>query len=166
MAGILCFSGTVALATESSVTKSTEISTFGIKLGQDIKDLHVLTVDIVGEKYTIEPSNPIEFFEWYEITTTPDAKVYKVSAMGDIKNSDYSCREAAAFLSQEFEKTYDTKVFKRLSSRTGEYIYMSDDVTVSIMCMGRSLNYMFNYRKELSSYPVPIDKFKKFNIKI
>lgn len=161
---ILAFSAVAA--DQPVVKKATEISTFGVKLGQPINDLKVLVVDSKGEKYKIEPSHPIEFFDTYDVLTTPDYNVYKVAASGDIKNKDYGCKEAAAFLSNEFEKTYDTSLFKPLSTKAGEYIYMSNDVSVSIMCIGRSLYYDFAYRKKLESYPVPIDKFKDFNIKM
>lgn len=166
LTGMLSVIALSASAEEPVPQRSTEISTFGVKLGQPIKDLKVMVVNSMGQKYTINPSNPIEFFEDYDIVTTPDYNVYKVSATGDIKNDTYNCNEAAAFLSQEFEKTYDTSFFKPLSSKVGEYIYMSNDVGVSIMCIGKSLNYTYSYRKELSTYPVPIDKFKDFNIKI
>lgn len=167
MLSVLAFStSALAASAEPVVKKSTEISTFGIKLGQPVKDLHVLDVEVMGEKYSVEPSAPIEFFESYDVTTTPDYNVYRVAASGDIKNSTYNCKEAAAFLSREFEATYDTNLFKPLSSKVGEYMYMSNDVSVSIMCIGRTLYYEFSYRKELSSYPVPIDKFKDFNVKL
>lgn len=164
---ILVFStSAVAASAETVVKKLTEISTFGIKLGQPVTDLNVLKVQNMGEKYSVEPSQPIEFFNSYNITTTPDYKVYKVFASGEIKNSSYSCNEAAAFLSKEFEKTYDTSLFKPLPQKVGQYIYMSKDVSVSIMCIGQNLGYTFAYQKDLSSYPVPIDKFKDFNIKM
>lgn len=163
---VLAFSTSAAEATDPVIKKSTEISTFGITLGQPINDLNVLVVDIKGEKYKIEPSQPIEFFDSYDVLTTPDYNVYKVVASGDIKNKDYGCNEAAAFLSNEFEKTYDTSLFKPLSAKVGEYIYMSNDVSISIMCLGRTLYYDFSYRKKLESYPVPINKFKDFNIKM
>lgn len=161
---ILAFSTFVA--EHPIVKKSTEISTFGVKLGQPINDLKVMVVNIRGEKYKIEPSQPIEFFDSYDILTTPDYNVYKVSASGDIRHKDYGCQEVAAFLSHEFEKTYDISFFKPLSSKVGEYIYMSNDVGVSIMCIGQTIYYEFSYRKELKTYPVPIDKFKDFNIKM
>jgi hypothetical protein len=167
MLSVLAFStSAVAASAEPVVKKSTEISTFGIKLGQPVTDLNVLKVETMGERYSVEPSHPIEFFDSYNVTTTPEYNVYKVFASGEIKNSTYTCNEAAAFLSKEFEKTYDTSLFKPLSPKVGQYIYMSKDVSVSIMCIGQNLGYTFAYQKDLSSYPVPIDKFKEFNIKI
>lgn len=164
----LAIISTFAFADNSSnvIPKSTEITSFGVKLGQPLKDLKVLGYDEVGGKYLIKPKEPIEFFDSYKVTATPDAHVYRVAAYNHNTNPKYTCNEIAAYLSQEFEKTYDTTFFKPIGVKVGEYIYMSDDVSVSIMCTGESLSYMYSFRKELSSYPVPVYKFKDVKIKL
>lgn len=164
MLSTLAFAGN----TSGDVPKATEITTFGMKLGEPIKDLKVAEYDDIGGKYIVTPSQPIpEFFDSYKVVATPDAKVYRVSAYGHPKpNRKYTCNEMAAYLSQEFEKTYDTTLFKPVGVKVGEYVYMSDDVSISMMCTGESISYTYSFRKELSSYPVPIDKFKDLKIKL
>jgi hypothetical protein len=141
------------------------ISSFGVSLGQPIEELPVTKK--TSEYLYIQPKEPLAvFFDTYRVVPTPDNRVYKFLATGDLPDKNFTCIEAAAALNRSFLLKYDTSIIHPLESKNGLYVYMNDFVIASIQCIAGQISYSYAYRKDLDQFHVPTDKFKDVKINL
>jgi len=167
---ILSFVSLSCLSAELEPVKQISfISSFGVTLGQPIAELPVTKK--TNEYIYIQPKDPLTtFFDTYRVIQTPDERVYKFIATGDLSNKNFTCIEVAAALNRSFMLKYGNGqgngIMRPLDNKNGQYVYMNDFVIASIQCIAGQISYSYAYRQDLNDFYVPINKLKDVKINL
>lgn len=103
---------TLAFLALPAIADSKKFSPFGINLSETSEFYPVNIPAVPKEPVKVSPPNPLEMFQTYNVLFDYDALVYSVEAIGDIRNSKYSCNDLAQFLNNSFTQTYpEAEVF-------------------------------------------------------